>query len=219
MQIEKLLGSPDPFLLEIFGSPGSGKSYLIKYLVYTLAKNYDYIILYTKNKFNGEYDYLPANFIVDTDIEDHILKVMDTQVKLNLEGKTKKGLLIFDDIVGTVKFQSQIYDQLLTLFRKFPFDIILSLQYVNKLSTTGRECATHCISFLLGSELSKKALYTNFASSDFESYKHLNKYMIDNLDREKHEFFFWTKGKNNGWQVLKCPGKLPPFQVLISNPN
>jgi ABC-type dipeptide/oligopeptide/nickel transport system ATPase component len=184
-----------PFIMTVSGSNGSGKSYFTKYLVQTLNP-FDYIVVISNTAgFNGDYDYLPTNSKICNTLhyEAVIQKLMQIQKNNVQMGKKKKVLLIFDDIMGSVK-DSKVLKTLISQNRHFGISIVFCIQYINMAATYLREISLYDVIFDLKTNNSLKACYENYFISDFDTFNEFKKKICNTL--KQYHFFFADKLNN-----------------------
>lgn len=195
-----------PTTISIFGEPGSGKSSAIKYYALQLAsqKKIDYIFVFTNQstKNDGDYDWVkPDKFVVTKNHSIAIDKVVNCVANTKL-----RGLIIFDDITGTVEFKGRIYDKLFTEYRHIGslnkqgggVTVIASIHYVKKLPPIMRDCAKNVWIFNQGSKNSMLALYEAFGITSFNTSQEFFTYLNANTDFAKHIFLCYQKNNARG---------------------
>lgn len=160
--VKKLTARPS--LLLLVGKPASGKSVLIRYLMYIYTKlNYfKYGIVYTPTKLSRDHDYIDEKYIIEDYSEEHLKNYTDrikTQIKKT--GKKHDSFIIFDDNFGNLNFYSPFFSNLLAIHRHLGITIIISSQYLNGFgsSTQLRECCQFAFIFRTAYKRSIKALF------------------------------------------------------------
>ena len=131
-----------PSLIIIAGKPKSGKSYLIKYLMYQMRKKFDYGIVFTRTQFTHDMNYISPEYVHNNYYEDKLKNLMKIQSEVVRMGLNKQAFVLFDDCLST-EFSSQLFIDLITQHRHFKITPILSTQYLFKLNPTIRECASY----------------------------------------------------------------------------
>jgi hypothetical protein len=94
-----------PFFLPLYGSPGSGKSQFMKFLIYCLCstQQVDQVRILTGTKYDHEYDNIPDEWVIGKDFEIELEKIFDEQkrdVEANGRENSRKLLLGLDDLTG-----------------------------------------------------------------------------------------------------------------------
>ena len=123
----------------LYGTAGSGKSVLIKDIIYRLKDHIPNIIVFDKtNKLNQTYsNYLPNTIIFESLTEKLFLNIYRKQVELvtsnqhNLESNDFNLLLIFDDCYEDLQKFNKLkeFRELFFMGKHFKFTIILSTYY------------------------------------------------------------------------------------------
>jgi len=209
-----------PFFLIIAGKPGSGKSHLIKFIMMINHPNYsndpfEYGIVFTKTKFNGNYDdYIPDKLVhcmYNEQILANLLKMQaDTQ-------GAHRAFLILDDCLEERAFRSQLFTDLCTQFRHYNISFILSTQYIYKVPPTLRECSTGAIMFRQTTDASMDALWRSFGQW-FGKCQDFKQYLLENTG--DHKFIFFQPETSHEetidevYKVMKSPANIPRFMYL-----
>ena len=89
-----------PFSVGIFGIPGSGKSHLLKYLMYNTRKLFNLVIVITGTKYNGFFDFVNKDFVHEYS-DELINRILEITTKWKAQKKDFKTLVVFDDVLGT----------------------------------------------------------------------------------------------------------------------
>lgn len=93
------------------GLPNSGKSYMLKYIMYSYAKLgfFNWGLCFSPTSFNGDYDFLPEQCVKDKFDEDYLVRYIESLKEKLIELKKKSGdpkarlphnFIIFDDCLG-----------------------------------------------------------------------------------------------------------------------
>ena len=204
-----------PSITIINGNPGSGKSHLTKYLLYSAfcKQSVDYPVIFTNT--HGDYEYIDPKY-VNYYSEDRLRQVLATHVS---DYKAKHLLLVFDDVLDSVNWNSRLLLGLITRYRHF-FDsrisLIISTQYINKIPPFIRECGSYVVLFKLFTAPSIKASYQSYAARFFDNEALWKKYVESNTG---NYYFVFIDNKSQSpnmsdqFKVCKCPEKLPKFQI------
>ena len=125
--VSKVINLGHPSNTQIFGAPGSGKSHLIKYLVYERfkRKTFKRIYVFAATAFTHEYDWVEEDYIISSNFDKAVDYILDLQ-KDNVP-----CLVIFDDITGSINWNHMRYNKLFTEYRKRNMSIILAIHYAN----------------------------------------------------------------------------------------
>jgi len=156
-----------PQVYVMVGKPESGKSHLVKSLIYDFQKKdpyFRFILAFVKTKFNSDYDYLEDQYVYESFDEEklrsHIEKLREYRRKTNKP--VPPNLIIFDDLLGDIDWYSPWMTNWLCSFRHTNTSIIMTAQYLmgaKSVSTCLRECTN--VAFIYNSKFknSLKALY------------------------------------------------------------
>lgn len=135
----KIMLNKFPTQILVCGPTEAGKTNAVKHIVRSIAHKFQYIIVYCPTaKLNKDYDFLPNKYICDYS-KGHLEGIIAKQNEYKAKGKDYHCLIIFDDIVGTIKtHNNSIFDQLATSSRHSNISLIYITQQVTKISTTIR---------------------------------------------------------------------------------
>jgi hypothetical protein len=127
--VSKYINLGYPSNTQIFGAPGSGKTHLIKYLVYERykRKSFKRIYVIVSTAFTHEYDWVEEDYIVDNNYDEAIDFILEQQKDM------VPCLVIFDDITGSINWYSGRYNRFFTEYRKRNMSIILSITMPTRL--------------------------------------------------------------------------------------
>lgn len=203
-----------PSLNLIAGSCGSGKTYLLKSLIYSNAikKNIGYITVLTNSP--DDYNFIPENFVIVPQNQDHadlvIQKLMRAQEIYKSRGNIKKCLIIIDDCLGTINFNSKIFLQLNTRFRKYNFGIFYTTQHINKLPPVIRECCFNSFIFQQNTLASIESCYENFGLN-FKKLIDFREYMQKTVP--KYHFIHFNRRQPTDIKVKHAQDYVPNFKL------
>ncbi len=161
---KKLDGSLDflkmPGLWMLAAQPGSGKSYLIKYLMLTLArqKKFDYCMVVTDSP--EDYEWIENDRYVHTIFDEKKLENLLRQQKQFIkEGRPKRAVLILDDVIGMINWNSKLWKIMISNYRHYLLTIVLAPQYIKDVPPRIRKCASNAFLFYQDDHLSRQALF------------------------------------------------------------
>ena len=206
-----------PGLNILSAKPGSGKSSLIKFELYKGAvnKKYDYAIIFTKN-IDDDYDkIIDEKFIYYNFTDKDFAKILKYQQENNNNQDGPKLLLIFDDVIGSIDFNSKLMTILVTRYRHFNIGVVFSTQYIIRIPSTIRECASKSFIFYQETKNSIKACYDSYGQS-FGSLTKFREYLLKNTDNYQ---FIVVNGKNKSlsekYEIKKIDINSIPKDVKI----
>lgn len=202
-----------PSLITINGQQGSGKSQIIRYIMYTYQRVLDIGVVFTNTYFTDDsYDFVPKRRVHPLYDEKVLEKLMDIQM-------TRKGYayVIFDDCLhGERQWSSKVLSRLVTQIRHYRILMIITTQYPVKIPSSIRDLSFNAIIFEgFGHENAMKALYdytreVKRRSKNGDQFTTLRKFMTF-MDRlPKHSFLFIHDGDS---EVYIGPPTIPKFQV------
>lgn len=216
-----------PMSLLICGKPKSGKSHVIKYLLYQftakkdLYKRFSYGIVFCKTSFNRSYNYVPSEWVKSNFIPNVLENLMKTQASIREQGYVPPHVfVVFDDCLGNKQFKSDLFKDLVQNYRHYNISPILSTQYINRIETVNRECVSHAIVFKQFSRNAIEAIYNSFGQR-FDSEKEFKEYLHKNTGNFK--FIFVNNESldddfNEAYKIMKAPTKIPnPTIPYIQN--
>jgi hypothetical protein len=223
-----------PQFMQIYGAPGSGKTYLIKYILYMMLKTgiIEWVNVFTGTSHDNEWDFLPGDCVVcetpsfrkKVGAEDKkaIPNIFEWYLEKKLipfgETTRKPGLLLMDDLTGSCNFKKDAWSQLFTNFRHYcklnpadkegKFSILLSSHYVFRIPPVVREAGFQVAIFSLLSKNAIKAVHETYAQITGDDYKSWNEYQQKCTDRVKHIFILFKRAPKPGqkyFQPCVCP--------------
>jgi hypothetical protein len=205
-----------PNLILINGKVRSGKSYLTKYLIYDGYKNkrWDYIIVFTNTP--SDYTYIDKRFVRFYE-EKELKRVLaiHKQSYPNLH-----ILIVFDDVLDSVKWGSNFIEGLITRFRHYndtKVSLLITTQHINKLPPIIRANASYVVLFKIYTLNSLKAAYESYCSMLFNKIAEFKAFM--ELNTTDYNFIFLDmETKSNKIEdqikILKAPDILPQFFIV-----
>jgi len=196
-----------PNITLINAPPQSGKTYLIKYILTDLfkTKKVKYGIVFTTTNFTDSYDFIPENYVHSLYNEDIIKNLMEIQVNQIKENKKADPcFLVFDDMIGSIKFNSNIIKKLFSTFRHYNILIIISTQYLFSIPPLIRECTTYFVTFNIDSHRSIKAIYESFML-DFDTLLKVKKFIKEHCIDYHFILIKTFEKKENKYSVMKSP--------------
>lgn len=180
------------FTMCIFGLPGSGKTNLLRYLVFSGAKNkqFDHCLLFSATKDTDDYDFLDPKYKYDAYDESVIEKYMDICQKTNEKEIKTRGLIIFDDICGSQTFKSPLFKRLFSNYRHAGISVILCQQMIVELPLSIRSIIKYYFIYKYVNEADREKVYNSVGSltkNKKEFYEIYEKYT-----NEKYKCLFYS---------------------------
>src|SRR5690349_17885967 len=115
--MKKSLELSDQEFILVSGKPGSGKSWLLKYLLMTQHEDFSnnpikYIVVFTTTKFNKSYESIIPSDYVHSEYRPEVLQSL---LKVQSESVAKhRAAVIFDDCLPQAASSSQLFLNLCT---------------------------------------------------------------------------------------------------------
>jgi hypothetical protein len=158
--------------LYIICSPSnSGKSNTIKNIVRRNCKRFHRIIVISPTSMQSdEYDYFPSKFVHQDYSQEIISNIVNIQ-KLN---SYLHCLVILDDLVGVIDFNSKLFRNLWTSLRHYNLTFIISIQYLK--SITPLMCNNFVSLFV--TKIKEHSLRSMFELTDFSDINQFKEFML-----------------------------------------
>lgn len=199
-----------PFIMNVNGFCGSGKSFMIQYLIKSLKSQLNCIMVFSNTAaFTNDYEFLKtmgiSHYIFSSlDSDEKLKKIMIIQKKNRLQDKPRNVLIIFDDVFGSIK-DSKVFKDIVTTFRHYRISIIFSAQYISAASTYLREISNYVVIFNQRTMNALKITYDNYFITDFENFGDFKVAFKNTL--QPYHFYFIDRIKNSK-SIMVCPDKL-----------
>jgi hypothetical protein len=224
--LEAITGKKDPKhpkialkapTLSIFcARSNSGKSHLMKSILYTLAREskISWVYVLTSTSFNNEWsDIVGSNNVTDQFDVDWIEDLMNKQGLLVKKDKAEPGLIIFDDMVGTANWNSEIMTKIAISARHYNISCWISTQWYFKLSTTLRGNCNYMYILNNVSDKIAKTLHEEIPSIKFNKARELQQYA--NLVTQNYGVLMYDNtGGNPKVYAIRAPASIPKFKLL-----
>lgn len=193
-----------PFIMCLAGSPRSGKSHLIKYILSSLSGKYDIIHVFTKTAFNKAYaEFIPERWIhpgYDSRVIQNLLTLSGRAID---QGKKLRSLLILDDCLDPGAFRTQIFQDLISYYRHYGISLMMVFQYLQGNAPTSlREICDYACIFKQRSANAKLGSYNAFLNE-------ISKEQFDNLMKKlpQYNFIFVDRTSDNPITIRKAPAQ------------
>jgi hypothetical protein len=215
-----------PGMVVLNSKPGGGKSHLARYLFYLNRHRFAHGIVFSKSAFRpGNLDYIPNFGGTPEDVRQYynfkhmrynrdVLKAFLEGQARYPEGQRPLGFIYVDDDVSEKNmFEDEYIIDAATMYRQYNVLFIIATQYVNKVSTTVRECASQVGLFKMDSKRSLEAAYESYGQEfeDFNDFRDwLNKATTPGT---LHNFCWKNKMEDKPWEILRAPANIPKFRL------
>jgi hypothetical protein len=201
-----------PHLAAFIARRNSGKSHLMKYLLHALTKGqkFAWVLVVTPTAFTGEWSEIVGEANVreawnETEIE----KILNHQAACREKGKPNPGLLILDDCLGSVHFNSPICLRLASTGRHFDITCWLSFQHYAKTPTFIRSNVDHL--FILNPQNDKviRSLHDEFSPEGYPDWREWKKFVLAACK----DYGVVSVGPDRIARVIRAPAVLPIFKL------
>lgn len=218
-----------PSIFIISGVCGSGKSHLLKYLLYsrtidsTLSKKdkFQQILVFTGTKYNGFFDFLPSKYVMQGYSESKLKKYHDYLMKkaeqCKKQGKEMpQNAIVFDDIAGLLNSRTGFFTNMISTFRHTNTSIFILIQYlVNACSPAMRSLANYVFAFADSTERARKNLF-DLMGSGCNDPKEFTKLFSKTTEEEYTALLFNARGRVKNQLVyskFKAPSDMPSVKL------
>ena len=161
----------NPQVVVCVGKPKRGKSWTTRYLILKNSvdqKIFKYGIVFTRTKWNKDYDYIPEEYVYDT----YDSEILENYLQgLQNAEKIEPNFVVFDDQQGLINRNDPVLQNFVACHRHFKCTIFFNFQYLYGSSPLIRECTTIAILFNSKGERTLRGLYENFGQL-FENFQH-----------------------------------------------
>lgn len=186
------------FKMVIIGRPFSGKSFLIRYLLY--AKKHIFpvgAVMSTTEGANQFYSKIfPPTFIYDKLNRERMSDFKTRQVLARRHLDNPWGVYIFDDVTDDpTELTKPIFMDFFKNGRQWTMWLIIALQYGLDLKPGIRNCIDGCFIFREPNIKSRQTLFENYAGivGDFSTFCEL----MDELTEEYHALYIHNRSTSN----------------------
>lgn len=197
-----------PSNIILAGQTDTGKSELVKNMVYHYALKFNRIYLFSPTANLQGQNFLPREYI----ISDVTPQKVENIVKQQINNKIYKTLMIFDDCIGSVNFRnSNIFDKLASSGRHYNCSSIHIVQDLNKLSP----CIRNNSKYLYTTLCKEHQLKTIFElSSGFSSFSEFKLFMKDSCKKFQCVRFNLS-GETDIAHLVFSMKLSPKFKILV----
>ena len=219
---------PEESLVFISGSSNSGKSWLIKHLIYERAKedSLRWVFIFSSTIFTGAYDYIPRCWSSETFEEEILEKLLNMQKRaldknrsLKEKGEKEKNIsaiIVFDDSIGLGKmsFEIPIMKRLITTYRHLKLSVIISNQYIKCCPTVLRQNISHCLMFPSEFRVNIEAIYEMIGTNYFSKYEQFAAYFQKCVAKRYHCMLYMKnddRSFSKRFYVYVAPKSIPDF--------
>jgi len=214
--IDKVISTPCSVL--VVAKRFSGKSHLLKWIVYNLIKagKFDSILIFTQTGLaNKEWDIINEDFIYENFDPEILEKLYNKQRDLWGKGKKSNVCLILDDFIGDVTLNSPIVQKIASTGRHFGISLFLcSQKFTQVVSPLIRENSDYVICFKQPNLNVVKLIWEEYANSfgDFKKFQNFFEKNVANYTALIINNKTQSNVFNDKYSLIKAPAKLPKFR-------
>lgn len=188
-----------PQVCVFLGKPKQGKSWALRWAILRETvdkKNFKHGLVFTRTKFNGQYDYLPDDYVYEDYSAEILQQYLDGLKKME-QKDIEPSFILFDDIQGLLSNSDPSLTQLVSNHRHFKISVFFCFQYIYGRGSTPvlRECTTMAFLFNSKGKRTLEALYENFGQL-FDSFKEFKDYYLA-CTKEKHTAMLYVQDVDN----------------------
>ena len=199
-----------PGLVLIIGAQGSGKSHLLRHLIYSNRKRLSYGIVFSHTAFNeGNLEYIPSKYVYSQYNPTALQALMKIQSDIP-KHKRKSAFVLLDDCVFDSWINCKVFSQLATQLRHYDVLLIITSQHLKKIPAFIRENASATALFQMDTENSIKAAYECYGQR-FNNEREFKKFLFANT--LKRQFVYYEKNSDKPYMIMKAPQKVPKFKL------
>jgi len=201
-----------PGIILVSGPKGSGKTQLIKEIIYHLAKQkmFDFLKVICPTAYNGSYDYLPSNHVSEVYDEQQLVSLLNQQIEIKKKGQQRRALMILDDCIGSANFKSKIWEKLATTCRHPELTIIVVSQHIFRLPPTLRDNSDTAIILRTIDIDNLTGLYDTYGRWNWRQFKDFEKFIHTNTTNFKAIVI--NKGKSV--RIVRASEELRKFKLV-----
>lgn len=201
------------FTLVIYGLPGSGKTQLLRYILYSAAANneFDHCLLFSSTKGTQDYDFLDNKFKYDAFDTNVIEKYINICQSKNEKQIKTRGLLIFDDICGEQTFKSALFKKLFSNYRHYGVSVIVCQQMPVELPLSIRSIIKYACVYKYINEADREKIYKCFGSLAPNKNNFLDTY--DKFTDEKYKALFFNQSDVFDCESAYSGIRAPPGRI------
>ena len=200
-----------PYSIGIFGIPESGKSHLLKFLMYQTKDLFDLVIVITGTKHNHFFDFINNSFVHE--YSDALIdRIIDKTTEWMSQKKKINTLVVFDDILGQSHFSNDLWLKLVNNHRHYNISYIIVTQYIKAIPPNIRSNLHYAFVFGQTNKTSINGIHESFFVSHYDL-KETTK-MLGKLKRYQTIFVSNKEyEKEKKFRNFTAPEKIPSFKI------
>ena len=208
-----------PLIINAVGKCATGKTYFIRSLIYYYVKQkyFKFGLVFTRTKFNGDFDFMPTEHIKEEYDEDFLKKYL-AKLRRYKESKgfVPPNFLILDDMLGAMSVYSNFWTSLISTHRHYNLTLIISSQSITSkvTSTLLRECVNISVMFRSVFKNTIIALYECYGQQ-FEDYNEFVNVYLQVTGKKYHSLVFLNDkdSKEKAYFDYIAPPNIPEFKI------
>lgn len=210
----------NPRVFVFIGRCGMGKSFLLRNLIYqfTKAGQLHFGVVFTGTDMSKDYEFMPEKAVRSDYSEKNLEKYIDklkVWIKSNPGKKLPMNFLILDDLLGRIRVNSPVFQNLITTYRHLNMNIFLTSQYmVRNTPTLVRELTDYAFIFKTRFKNSLVSLYEAFGQM-LESQEEFNR-LLEEATKEQYTALMYDANKETAEEAytpFRCDQKDIKFKL------
>ena len=216
----------------VAGGLSSGKTHLIKNIMYELNEKFNQGVLFSNTSFDSEqYSFLPKECVYSNYDEKVLQNLVDTQIEYIRKGDQRlpaaektNAFVIFDDCLEKSIFSSQLVQKICMYANHYHITTIISASHINMIPPIMRGISTGAFIFPSNDEPYLRSCHDYFGQKF--SYNDFKKY-VSEISEKPYNFIYHdrknpSKCPSKGsieeiYKVSSCPDSIPDFYVKVQN--
>ena len=201
-----------PHLAAFIARRNSGKNHLQKHMLHLLSRagKFAWVKVVTPTKFNCEWsDIVGEDNVSEQWDESEIMRMLEHQKTCREKGKPNPGLLILDDCLGTVQFQSPLLVRLASTGRHYDLSLWMSFQHWGKTPAFIRSNVDLMVVMNPQSEKIIRSLYDEFCPEGFATWRDWKAYVLG----ATKDYGAVVIGPDRTPHMVRAPGELAAFKL------
>jgi hypothetical protein len=203
----------NPNLTIFTAKRNSGKSHMIKYMLYKASKDYNDVIVMCPTTFHSDYPkFMDKTRLIPRYDEDLLQHIIKRQASITKAKRINKVLVILDDCISKANFKSNIFELIATQGRHYQFSCWITTQHYNKLPPVIR---LNCDYMLILGNQTKKIMQTIY--DELGGVCDSDKEFSDMVKPELVNYgCFVVNNLSAKFHTLRAPENVPEFRINIS---
>lgn len=194
----------------------SGKSHLIKYILYNLIQQqkFDYGLIISPTISNGQWGVVPEEYQHDSWSDEVITRLINKQKAFAKQGQKVECFLVLDDVLGSVNLGSKLFTFLITAGRQLGITVFLiSQKWTSAIPPIVRQNSEYIILLRQPDAGVIKQLWIEYGSNYGTLQEWMDLFKNDVQDFRALLINNWTQSnkKEDIYATIKAPKDLPDW--------